>query len=61
MGSGSAVMLLQKNDKIQGLKWCILGHTKAQISRGFFGVGDTEGRAPLPLDQLLMGCIIKLG
>ena len=35
------------------LKWCFLEHIKAQISS--FLRGDTEGRAPLPLDHLLLG------
>ena len=34
---------------------------KAQISEKKIGGGGTVGRAPLPLDQLLMDCIIRLG
>ena len=46
----------EKNQNLR-LKMVLSGaYTKAQISSL---LGDTEGRAPLPLDQLLMSCIIR--
>ena len=56
---GHGVMLLQKNFKLEGLKWCFLEHIIAQNS-SFWGVfffgggGGAEGRA-------WEGCIIRLG